>query len=533
MDYRDIDDSDIAEAKFVDLPNDFQCPICLGVLLQPQLVNCCTQCYCKSCLRRWRRIKDWCPLCLSKDFLFMDMPRVSAQIRALPVCCPNAPHGCNDTMALRDCPQHLSPDNPNGCLFAQFPCPNRCGEMEIYRSQLETHRKEICPKRLISCQHCGMNGPYAFITQQHFTECELFPIQCPQQCGVTTIRKDILAHQGVCPLQPLPCIFKDMGCHNTICRKDMDDHLQSAVAAHLTQLLASHSSLLKEHSTLRNDHSLLEEKYWKLSKEHNSLQVKNEELRQAHQSTENKMHSVGRVVESMSPQNPAISLALQQLNTMLLDTSKQEIGGSLSLVLSSCAERGSHKFWVNMIQFQLDWSYVLQKLFIRLYWMPPKLPHISQHWSCDFIMKLQPISKDAGKSPTSGITMTQILAVICCGKPQLPVKSTATNQMTLIGPPKTINTNSDVILILSLQHHAKQLSYLPPATHGNGARPGNKPNNSETFSAPFTMAQVFTCPCHCHKKVDEEVSIPAKHLTERKLSISANKLIPLARSGTQ
>ena len=500
--------------KFVNkLSLGFTCSICLNVLQQPQMVNCCEQCFCKDCLHLWKKKSNSCPTCRSTDFSFMAMPRITAKIDALKVHCPNKHHGCSKILALKDCKSHLSKDIPDGCPYVKLPCPNDCGEQNIFRADIAEHCNQKCPKRQANCTHCGQSGEYLFISEQHTKECLLFPLPCPHDCGMTTTRKDLPTHKNFCPLEPVACTFKELGCETIVHRKDMDKHLQSALNAHLTQLAEAHMSLKNDHMTLTKEHG-------NLKREYAILQEKHEELQEARLAVENKLYNTGKVVGGIQSQagllhqNPTLPFALQQLNTILVDKSKQSIGDSISLALSSSNEEGSHQFLVDRINFELEWSYVLRKLDIKLFWRPSISQHMPQTWSCDFIVKLQPHSA----TPSSSITTSQILAVVCCGTPQLCVDSKSVDNKILIGPIKTIPTNEDVILILSLQHHVQHLSYLPPASQSMGT----------PFGTPFNMAQVFTCPCLCHGNQLAKSPI----LFSRKVSMSA-KYIAAKRKQSQ
>ena len=51
-----------------DLPEELTCFICMKVLCQPHLVNCCKQSFCKECLDGWCTNNKTCPHCRSTDF---------------------------------------------------------------------------------------------------------------------------------------------------------------------------------------------------------------------------------------------------------------------------------------------------------------------------------------------------------------------------------------------------------------------------------------------------------------------------------
>ena len=61
------------------------------------------------------------------------------------------------------------------------------------------------------------------------------------------------AHQRICPLEPLDCPFKSVGCKNTPRRKDMDNHTQMNMEAHLLLVVRSHQELAQKHEELVNE----------------------------------------------------------------------------------------------------------------------------------------------------------------------------------------------------------------------------------------------------------------------------------------
>ena len=89
--------------------------------------------------------------------------------------------------------------------------------------------------------------------KNHYAECNYYPLPCPNECGVRNIkRRDIEAHRGICPLEPLDCPFKDAGCTDKICRRDMENHIESSTQKHLLMVFKSHQDLARKNDELSN-----------------------------------------------------------------------------------------------------------------------------------------------------------------------------------------------------------------------------------------------------------------------------------------
>ncbi len=53
------------------LQDELMCSICMKVLNEPQMVNCCEQRFCEKCLTKWMTNNKTCPHCRSTDFSYM------------------------------------------------------------------------------------------------------------------------------------------------------------------------------------------------------------------------------------------------------------------------------------------------------------------------------------------------------------------------------------------------------------------------------------------------------------------------------
>lgn len=130
------------------IPQDLICSICVKVLTEPHLVNCCEQQFCKSCLEKSLESSKACPYCHSRTFSYMLMSQKSSEMAdmKLQVCCPNKAHGCKCVLKISDYDAHLSSTNNGGCLYAKLNCPNGCNAL-VFRGDMADHRQRICPNR--------------------------------------------------------------------------------------------------------------------------------------------------------------------------------------------------------------------------------------------------------------------------------------------------------------------------------------------------------------------------------------------------
>ncbi len=103
------------------------------------------------------------------------------------------------------------------------------------------------------------------------------------------LRKDLIDHHGVCPLEPVACPFSDIGCRVNIFRQDLDKHIQSSMFQHMTdmalQLTAlkhEHEALIKDYTSLKKDHTALKEDHTALMEDHAALEEDHTALKGDH-----------------------------------------------------------------------------------------------------------------------------------------------------------------------------------------------------------------------------------------------------------
>ena len=314
------------------------------------------------------------------------------------------------------------------------------------------------------------------MTSTHPQKCLLQPLPCPRECGAKVARKDLATHPSACPLEQVECPFKDVECTQTLLRKDMDEHLSTAITAHLTLLVSSLTRLKSNHQSLKADCEQLLEKNTVLEGklEHTGLLLQD---LQSNLAKPNKMSST-----------------LKQINTVLLDTTEVAIGGSISLELSTTTPRGYHKIVVDKTKFQLEWDYNNRQLQLELFLTEQE--DVLNLWSCDFVAEIEPhqeteenevISNTMNTTTAGDDNIQYVLAVVCCGKLQSGSSESFNNARKLAGPAKTLPVTSDATLTLTLKPH----DYILMDEASNLKRRSVSIN-------PSSLEHLITCSCQCH-----------------------------------
>ena len=236
---------------FVENPSeDMNCSICLSVLRDPHLTNCCGNHFCRSCITRIKDDGKPCPLCQEKHFTTMLNKSISRKVKELTIHCPNKSEGCEWTGAIRDVESHL--DREDGCGYMAVKCV-QCNE-SYTRITLTDHQKWDCPYRPYACDYCGHKDTMKAITEDHWPVCEEYPIRCPNECECTESlkRKDLDIHvKANCPLQVVSCEFLFAGCDAQIVRQDLSAHMMKQQSIHLALLAASFQQQAIESSKLK------------------------------------------------------------------------------------------------------------------------------------------------------------------------------------------------------------------------------------------------------------------------------------------
>ena len=165
------------------------------------------------------------------------------KINELKIHCTKFEAGCDWVGELSSLTNHLESD---GCGYIESSCTNKCGE-ELRRKDLATHLAQHCPLREYVCRYCGTEGTYRGITEEHYCECEKFPLTCPNNCSAGEIpRAEIGRHRSECPLEPVWCPFNDGGCDVSLVQKDLECHMATNTQQHLLIVVNAFQSLKKQ-----------------------------------------------------------------------------------------------------------------------------------------------------------------------------------------------------------------------------------------------------------------------------------------------
>ena len=178
------------------------------------------------------------------------------------VKCDYMERGCRWTGTIGTLDNHIAT-----CQFALVPCPNKCeddkgaGELQLMRKDKDDHLKTKCPKRACECQHCGENGTYASITEDHDKVCNKKIVPCPNKvsgCPLSMERGKTKQHvRSVCDYTKVACAYESLGCAVRMLRKDAEKHEKDAQEKHMKFSLVSVRSLLEQHKTLSEGEAII------------------------------------------------------------------------------------------------------------------------------------------------------------------------------------------------------------------------------------------------------------------------------------
>lgn len=121
------------------------------------------------------------------------------------------------------------------CGFEKIDCDLKCGQ-KIQRNRLKAHQINACSKRLINCGHCSRDFT-ADTLQSHHSKCPQFPVPCPFQCGLFEAipRQSLDTHiKENCPnANAKSCVYQEAGCNFRGNENDLKSHMEAAKQVHL------------------------------------------------------------------------------------------------------------------------------------------------------------------------------------------------------------------------------------------------------------------------------------------------------------
>ena len=120
----------------------------------------------------------------------------------------------------------------------------------IQRQYLVSHMAAECPRRMVSCQYCEVDGEYRLIDREHKELCLKFPLPCPNKCDIGSVpRQDLTEHRNMCPLEEVECSNK---CGKALQRRHLTGHLETGCPLRLVNCL--YCQLIGEHQFIEDQH---------------------------------------------------------------------------------------------------------------------------------------------------------------------------------------------------------------------------------------------------------------------------------------
>ena len=147
--------------------------------------------------------------------------------------CDNFPLPCPNHCGITDILRKDMGKHRKICQLEIVQCTNGC-KKEMQQQNLADHLQNECPHRLCYCKYCNIEGEHQFITGDHMTVCDNFPLTCPNQCDIESVcRGDMDDHRKTCPLETIDCEYCKVGCKIKVLRKDLEKHNEDNMKQHL------------------------------------------------------------------------------------------------------------------------------------------------------------------------------------------------------------------------------------------------------------------------------------------------------------
>ena len=255
------------------VPEELLCKSCKLVAKKVYTTDCCTECFCQSCIDPVLKDKKPCPSCGEAEFSSFFFKGAQKKILALQVRCALKQKGCEWVGQLEQLDTHLDTD----CQYVDVECPSKC-DKKVQKCNLATHLEMDCHKREFMCPYCTYKATFEIVSNVHWPECLLFPLKCPNRCGVTCEREFIDDHMQLCSLEQVECILSFAGCKEKFLRQDQDKHTKRNVERHL-ELTATETLKIKQ-ELQEKDSEIKQE----LKKHKQNLEEKDQQIRELQES---------------------------------------------------------------------------------------------------------------------------------------------------------------------------------------------------------------------------------------------------------
>ena len=289
------------DIQFVDGPaNDWNCPVCLEVLKDPFLTECCGHHFCKRCINAVREQQNTCPLCKKYPIKGIVDKRFQREINEAQVYCQLLSQGCQWTGRLAHLNTHLNKGELSGqCKYVAVNCPNNCYKA-FPRRDIKRHVNNECEYRPFACPHCSHKGVFKFVELHHYPKCENYPVTCPNNCTKNKIKRcQLQKHYGVCPNTIVSCPFSEAGCKVKVKRCNLKKHSDSNFTQHQTLISTAIADLRKDNTTIKKDCQLNSQQ---ISAELESTQTRISSLEKKYSKLEYEFHNLTEEVRRQNKQ---------------------------------------------------------------------------------------------------------------------------------------------------------------------------------------------------------------------------------------
>ena len=317
----------------------FYCKKCNLVARRSTLTSCCGESYCHACIADIHQQGKPCPECGEENFNIYEQLKYQKLIGALRAYCSMKERGCGWSGTLEQLDTHLDPDQDN-CQYVDTKCPLNCC-MTVPKNKVKQHVAKECTKRPHVCQHCDFKATYEEVVDIHLPECKYVPLQCPNRCGVTCEREDMVDHMKMCRLEEIVCKFEGMGCNMKFPREDYENHAVQSIQEHL-ELTAAETVETKQElqHKLQEQEQKFQEQEQKLQEQEQKLQE--QELKLQEQEQKLKEHLVLTATETVKTKQE-LQRKSQEQETKLQEqeTKLQEQDEKIGLQEQKLREQGA------------------------------------------------------------------------------------------------------------------------------------------------------------------------------------------------
>ena len=108
---------------------------------------------------------------------------IQRNINGLHVYCINNKEGCKWKGELKELSSHLQQGKREGdCQYVRIRCKHQCCIFVDQRYKVTTHERKDCPDRPYTCEYCGDQDSFSYITEIHYSSCRPYPMSCPNDC---------------------------------------------------------------------------------------------------------------------------------------------------------------------------------------------------------------------------------------------------------------------------------------------------------------------------------------------------------------